>query len=182
MLEARVDQKFEMAFFVTDQAYRGDLTTGGFLSVFRRPLSSAFGDEVNFLLKQGLLVARGGRIAKTHRLDFQAVHLLAFLLGNGPDPGRQMGTPAGFAGTSSLSSQPNDIVSPSAAALGGKMVRGDAAAEDEWAIREYERAGCELPPSMLWTRLAIRAAQASRGEQRMVGKSGLALDATPDAG
>jgi Radical SAM superfamily len=43
-------------------------------------------------------------------------------------------------------------------------VRGD----DRRAVREYARVPAELPPSMLWVRIAIRASQASRGEQRLV--------------
>lgn len=43
-------------------------------------------------------------------------------------------------------------------------VRGD----DRRALREYEFVPEEVPPSMLWVRIAIRAAQAARGEQRIV--------------
>jgi hypothetical protein len=43
-------------------------------------------------------------------------------------------------------------------------VRGD----DRRTLREYARVRAELPPSMLWVRIAIRASQASRGEQRLV--------------
>ena len=34
-------------------------------------------------------------------------------------------------------------------------------------LRQYESLRTELPPSMLWVRIAIRAAQAGRGEQRL---------------
>jgi hypothetical protein len=43
-------------------------------------------------------------------------------------------------------------------------VRGD----DRRSLRQYEQVRDELPPSMLWVRIAIRAAQASRGEQRLL--------------
>ena len=33
-------------------------------------------------------------------------------------------------------------------------------------VSQYAGVGVELPPSMLWVRLAVRAAQAGRGEQR----------------
>lgn len=43
-------------------------------------------------------------------------------------------------------------------------VRGD----DRRALREYAHVPEEVPPSMIWVRIAIRAAQASRGEQRLL--------------
>jgi hypothetical protein len=35
------------------------------------------------------------------------------------------------------------------------------------SLRQYESVRTELPPSMLWVRIAIRAAQAGRGEQQL---------------
>ena len=200
MLACAVDERFEMAFFAADQAARGRLSRDVFARVFGRDLAAAFPRELDHLLRTGLLAERDGVLRKPPRLDFQASHLLAFLLRDGATLAGQVRAleKARLSGDDSGEGIPfasgDDIdallarhaadarglvldvgagldgeTATKLAAIGAKKglaieIRGD----DNRALREYGHVREEVPPSMLWVRIAIRAAQASRGEQRLL--------------
>ena len=207
MLVCRVDERFEMAFFVADQAARGCLSRDVFARVFGRELESVFPQEIDYLRRTGLLVEGTDTLRKPPRLDFQAAHLLAFLRRTGPELAVEVralekATLTGEDAAEQGASLPSEIASSNDADVevmvsripletkaitldvGGGLdgetatklaeagarrglaihVRGD----DRRPLREYAHVPVEVPPSMLWVRIAIRAAQASRGEQRLL--------------
>ena len=210
VLSCAIDERFEMAFFVADQATRGDLSRAAFARIFGVAVEDVFARELEFLVRAGLLGGRGDRLHKPPRLDFQASHLLAFLLRNGAVLANQARAldDAHLSNEVEMRAHPREepeeaiafttvedveaaidrldpkrsgalVIDVGAgldgdtatrlAALGAKKglaieVRGD----DRRALREYAHVREEMPPSMLWVRLAIRAAQSSRGEQRLV--------------
>ena len=201
MLVCPTDERFEMAFFVADQAARGRLTRGLFSRIFKRDLGSVFREEVEFLIKASLLVEEGDALRKPARLDFQTAHLLAFLLRNGPSlavevralekatleeegsrevtiPLSEGDGPEAFfdripAETKAItidvgSGVSGDLATRIAGLASEKGVRVTARGSAHRAIAEYSHVAEEVPPSMLWVRIAIRAAQASRGEQRLL--------------
>ena len=197
MVHAPVDARFEMAFFATEQACRGDLSPARFARMFGVRLEDAFGRELRFLLAERLLAVRGKALAKPPRPDFQSAHLLAFLLRDvealqaglaalqSVDAGASApeGPPRVGAHelTRLLETDPEaarevhlevgrglDAATATQLATAGKRGwRIEVHGEQRRPLREYAYLG-ELPPSMLWTRLAIRAAQSARGEQRLV--------------
>jgi coproporphyrinogen III oxidase-like Fe-S oxidoreductase len=61
-----------------------------------------------------------------------------------------------------------DTATRLAAAGARKGLRVEVRGDDRRPLREYAQVRAELPPSMLWVRIAIRASQAARGEQRLV--------------
>ena len=196
-LECTVDERFEMAFFVTDRACRGDLSTAAFRRVFGRALGDTFRPEIDFLLKKRLLRANRDRLSKPQDPAFQTVHLLAFLAfeaqaveerirslqAAGDDPAGAVPvvhseedveallapeTPQGRANLSIDVGEGVDADTATRIAHAATERRGlvlDVVDDGRRTIRQYESLRTELPPSMLWVRLAIRAAQAARGEQ-----------------
>lgn len=72
-----------MAFFIADHATRGDSSRAAFARIFGVAIEEAFPRELDFLVRSGLIAGCGDRLHKPPRLDFQASHLLAFLLRNG---------------------------------------------------------------------------------------------------
>lgn len=202
MLVCPVDERFEEAFFVAEQACRGQLSRAAFARVFGVDLAAAFPREIDFLLRAGLLTARGDRVAKPPRLDFQVMHLLAFLLRDGKTLAAQVRAldsarldrrgEAGEAVSLARGGEVDALVERYAAE-GARVLRLDVGegldgetatrlaalaarkglsvevrGDDRRALREYDLVREEMPPSMLWVRIAIRAAQAARGEERLV--------------
>lgn len=200
-----VDARFEKAFFAADQACRGELSRATFQRIFGEDIASPFGPEIAYLTRAGLLSERGDRISKTPSLDFQVMHLFAFLLRSAPSLAKEVKA-LESAGIHAPKRQ-DEIVevgrggdvaavverlsSEGAKALRidvGEGLDGDTATRlamlaksstkkglaievsgaDRRPLREYDHIRAELPPSMLWVRIAIRASQASRGEQRLL--------------
>ena len=204
MMECAVDERFEMAFFVAEHACRGELSPAVFRRLFGRALSAAFPHELPYLLRCGLLVARGDRIARAPRRDFSMTHMLAFLLRDSPTLARQASVfdeaisvgpdddlsvehvriergedvsalveRSADAGKERLRIDVGEGLDAEAAtqlAEAGRArglrveVRGDA----RTPLRDYDHVLEDIPPSMLWVRIAIRASQAGRGEQRLI--------------
>ncbi len=136
MLVSPVTMRFEKAFFVVDRTCRGALTPRDFTSVFDEDARTLFGRELAFLVARGLLRQTDGRLSKPPRREFQATELLAFLA--------------------------LDNV-----ALANALSRLESATTlHEPALRDYRLIAEELPPSLLWCRLAIRASRAARGLNR----------------
>jgi coproporphyrinogen III oxidase-like Fe-S oxidoreductase len=136
MLVSPVTMRFEKAFFVVDRTCRGALAPREFASVFGEDARAPFGRELAFLVARGLLHQTNGRLSKPPRREFQATELLAFLVLDN-------------------------------AALTNALERLDAVApQHEPALRDYRLIAEELPPSLLWCRMAIRASRAARGISR----------------
>lgn len=192
MLAAPTPPRFEMAFFAAEHACRGDLTRRAFADVFRRDLLAVFGPELRFLAARGLLARRGDALVKRPNTHFQVTHLLAFLLRDeatltaqrnsletpSPEASERNPHPAnadaleGLEHLDTLALDVGDGLDSDAATRLAELserrrlpvlIRGSARRE----TAQYERLDEELPPSMLWVRIAIRASQASRGEQRL---------------
>ena len=177
MLECAVDARFEMAFFAADQASRGALGLRDFQRAFGMKLGHAFPDETRFLLERGLLVLDGDRVRKPADLSFQMTHLLAFLLSDAPTlrarlerlAPRAAERPAETAEVvrvdvgSGLDAEAATELASREASSGRRLGIVD---DGRRPISQYAGIAVELPPSMLWVRLAVRAAQAGRGEQR----------------
>jgi coproporphyrinogen III oxidase-like Fe-S oxidoreductase len=136
MLVSPVTTRFEMAFFIVDRACRGALSPRDFASVFEADARKVFGRELAFLVASGLLRQVDGRLSKPPRRDFQATELLAFLALDNGALAR------------SLAELDSDAPKPRA------------------ALRDYRLVSEELPPSLLWCRMAIRASRAARGLNR----------------
>ena len=190
MLACPLDARFEMAFFAADQACRGSLSLPVFQKVFGQKLGHAFPAEVRFLLERGLLRLDGDRVSKPPSLEFQMTHLLAFLLRGSTELAGRV-TPDARAKASAEASAvcsladvealvdraeatlrvdvgagiDGETATRLATATGRKGLKLEVFDDGRRAIRQYESLGAELPPSMLWVRIAIRAAQAGRGEQ-----------------
>jgi oxygen-independent coproporphyrinogen-3 oxidase len=204
MLACRLTQRFEMAFFVADEACRSGLSLRAFRDVFGREATDAFHRELGFLAGCGLLEVRGDVVRKVPDVRFHVLHLLAFLLHDVPTleyqaraveaaRERRGAPPAAPAASVRSVAEVDDVLSrvgggedgpvrvdvgagldsgaSSRLAAGAAARRGlrlEVVGDEDRSLRQYESLGAELPPSMLWTRLAIRAAQAGRGEQRVV--------------
>jgi oxygen-independent coproporphyrinogen III oxidase len=203
MRMAPIDERFEMAFFAAGEACRGELGAAVFERVFKRGLRATFGPEIDALLRSGLLVSRGERLAKPNRLDFQVTHLLAFLLRDARMLARQARALEGaeLAGSRECEGEGLELTREGDveallsrwADEGARAVRIDVGegldgetatrlatasksrrlavqvrGSAQRALQEYRHARVEIPPSMLWVRIAIRASQASRGEQRLL--------------
>jgi oxygen-independent coproporphyrinogen-3 oxidase len=136
MLASAVTPRFEMAFFFADHAVRGDLSLARFAEVFGGDARRAFGPELAFLAAEGLLRIDDDRVVKPPNPSFQVTHLFAFLLRRA------------------------DHLAADLAALDAAP-----AAPRSAALAQYDAVRDELPPSLLWCRLAIRAAQSVRGAQ-----------------
>ena len=144
-LEECVLNRVARPFFIAEHACRGDLTAARFRRVFGGDLARAFPSELAFLVSSGLLRVEGDAWRKPARLDFQMTHLLAFLLRTSADLAREVRQ------------------------LEGATLAGVAPDDDpRRALRDYDLTEEEMPPSMLWVRIAVRAAQASRGAQRLI--------------
>ena len=133
VLASAIDERFEMAFYAAEQAGRGELSAAGFARIFGRELGAAFPEEIGFLLRQGYLVWRGDRLCKPPRPDFQTLHLLVILLHD----------------ARSLTARLQELPAAGLPVL--------APPRDDQLVLD------ELPLSMLWSQLAVRASQASRG-------------------
>ncbi len=149
ILAARTDLKFEMAFFVADHACRDGVDSEEFRRVFRRELGSVFEPELSFLVGEALLTPS---YRKPPRRDFDAAHLIAFL--------------ADRSGARQTDSEP-ELVRQSAldaARAYRELARrpGPSREQDRAFTHEYSQIDSELPPSLLWCRLAMRAARAAR--------------------
>jgi coproporphyrinogen III oxidase-like Fe-S oxidoreductase len=132
MLASPVTARFERAFFLADRMCRDSVAPRDFAAVFGQDPRLLFGDELGFLVARGLLRVQDGRLRKAPGRAFQVTHLLAFLALDG------------------------DALARSAARLpAGDTPRGGPRAQ-------YESIAAELPPSLLWCRMAIRASR-SRG-------------------
>jgi coproporphyrinogen III oxidase-like Fe-S oxidoreductase len=146
VLVCRTDTRFEMAFFVVDGACRGGIGDEAFSRVFRRPLASAFGNELEHLVASGLVQRTKGGYRKPERRDFEATHFLAFLCDREASP------------------PPDPPPRPRLTLLEASELARHASpgALDEARGDEYARVDAEVPPSLLWCRLAMRAARAAR--------------------
>jgi coproporphyrinogen III oxidase-like Fe-S oxidoreductase len=197
-----IDERFERAFFVAEQACRGQLSRRAFARVFGVELAAAFPREVDFLLRTGLLNESADRVRKPPRLDFQVTHLLAFLLRDSKalagevralegarlaarsDDGQPVSLARGgdvdalverhAAGGARVlqidvgDGLDGDTATRLAALAAKKGLAIDVRGDDRRALREYAFVREEMPPSMLWVRIAIRAAQAATGRERLV--------------
>ena len=148
--------------------------------------------HIRFLAARGLLARRGDALVKRPNTHFQVTHLLAFLLRDEatltaqrhtletPSPEASEHNPhptnadalEGLEHLDTLALDVGDGLDSDAATRLAELserrrlpvlIRGSARRE----TAQYERLDEELPPSMLWVRIAIRASQASRGEQRL---------------
>jgi coproporphyrinogen III oxidase-like Fe-S oxidoreductase len=203
MMVAPIDERFEKAFFAADQACRGSLSRQAWRRIFGRDIAEDLGKELSFLIQRGLITGSGDRLSKPPSLEFQVMHLLAFLLRDGASLAREVRALE----TASLPRAPRegevvdlsrgadlDAVLARLADQGslrvdvGDGLDGETATRlatlarradkqgisievegaDRRALREYDHVRAEMPPSMLWVRIAIRASQASRGEQRLL--------------
>jgi hypothetical protein len=196
MMTSALDLRFEKAFFASDQVCRGGLSGQAYQRIFGEPVGAAFRSELRFLVDEGLLRADGDRLSKAPGAGFQVTHLLGFLLNDVPrlkgelaslgatasaaatgddvairghrDVDALLG--AEHAGTIGIDVGAGlDADDATRLADGVKARKGLALRihdDGRRSIRQYERPGAELTPSMLWVRIAIRAAQAGRGEQR----------------
>lgn len=81
MAVCSVSPRFEIAFYVTDQACRGQLSTSDLVRIFGKDVH-AIERELSFLWRRGLLVHEDGQWRKPPNYAFQAIHLLAFLCRN----------------------------------------------------------------------------------------------------
>jgi hypothetical protein len=139
MLESPVSTRFEMAFYAADRACRGDLSFPRFAKIFGDDARVVFGRELAFLAHEGVLRIQGEHVSKPPSRAFQVTHLLAFLLKNEGELARDLER----LDQSASPPEPLDVVA------------------------QYEAVRAELPPSLLWCRIAMRAAQATRKVQRL---------------
>lgn len=196
MAACPVDERFEMAIYVADRACRGDLGEETFERVFGRRLDEAMPD-VGALAAMGLLVRQGGTVRKVPSPSFQVMELLAFLLHDvrslaaqvkalssatlAQSEGPALPIDAGVDLEPLLSEAREGrldvdvgrgLDADKATALAGlaarKKVGLRVVGDERRALAEYGQVREELPPSLLWTRIAVRAAQAGRGEQRLL--------------
>jgi coproporphyrinogen III oxidase-like Fe-S oxidoreductase len=147
VLVCKSDARFEMAFFVTDRACRTGVTDADFVRVFRARLSDVFGPELEYLLSEGLLSMGTAGYWKPKRKDFDAACFVAFLADRkASNPGQKF------------------QISPTNAIQATERLRrpGNVLPADEARIDEYAEVDAELPPQLLWCRLAMRAARAAR--------------------
>ncbi|MGH7298078.1 MAG: radical SAM protein [Polyangiaceae bacterium] len=195
MMTSALDLRFEKAFFASYQVCRGGLSGQAYHRIFGEPVGAAFRRELRFLVDEGLLRAEGDRLSKAPGAGFQVTHLLGFLLSDVPRLKGELAS-LGATASSVVSGDvtirgPRDVDALLGADREGTVaidVRAGLDADDAThladAVRarkglslrvhddgrrslgQYERPGAELTPSMLWVRIAIRAAQAGRGEQR----------------
>ena len=207
MMVAPIDERFEKAFFAADQASRGSLSREAWRRIFGHDIAEDLGRELSFLIQRGLLSGSGDRIEKQPSLDFQVMHLLAFLLRDGVSLTREVraletaalrrapregevvklsrgsdldGLVDRLAGEGSLrldvgEGLDGDTATRLAALARSAEKRGisiEVEGADRRPLREYDHVRAELPPSMLWVRIAIRASQASRGQQRLLAPRG----------
>lgn len=200
MVASRVDERFEMAFFVAEQACRGELTLPLFRRAFGRELRLVFGREVDFLLARGMLAIRGDRLMKPPSSQFQIVSLLAFLTRDGAalrreaialDESRRAAATESEGGL--VLGEADDLEDAVTRATQGgsgvaridvgagldaeratqlahvaerRRVRLVVVGDARRTLAQYDAIREELPPSMLWVRIAIRASQSSRDAQR----------------
>ncbi|HEY1691401.1 MAG TPA: radical SAM protein [Polyangiaceae bacterium] len=165
MLASSLDARFEKAFFASDRAARGALSGRVYQEVFGEPVGAEFRREIRFLVEQGLLAVDGDRLSKPPHLDFQVTHLLAFLLGGEETLRTAL---AGLA-PDAIVREPGVDADEATRRAQATRAKTDGALtvhdDGRRALRQYEHIG-ELTPSMLWVRIAIRAARAGRGEAR----------------
>ncbi len=202
MLGAPVGGRFERAFFVAEQACRGTLTAEAYQRVFGHELAAAFGGELAFLSREGLLSQDGERFSKPPSPRFQLTHLLAFLLWDAralavqlaaidsADPSEaSVATPSTVASLRSRADVDaigaldfeddaplwvdvgEGIDGATATALRAlvrtKRRRLHVHGEPSRDARQFGALAEEITPSVLWTRLAVRASQAAQGAQRL---------------
>jgi hypothetical protein len=148
VLVTKSDARFEMAYFVVDRACRSGVSDADFAPVFRRKLDEVFGRELGFLAGEGLVRNDGGSYWKPRRRDFDAACFVAFLAD------RRGETPP----------QISPISPPTGALEAAERLRrpGPVLSNDAARIDEYAAVNAELPPALLWCRLAMRAARAAR--------------------
>lgn len=148
VLVTKSDARFEMAFFVVDRACRSGVSDADFATVFRRPLDDVFGRELEFLVSEGLVRNATGSYWKPQRTDFDAACFIAFLADRKGVDFEQLSA----------------ISSPTGALEATERLRrpGPVLANDTARIDEYAAVNAELPPALLWCRLAMRAARAAR--------------------
>lgn len=178
--------RFEPAFYAADRACRGALDERDFARVFGRTLAHAFGPEFEFLLARGLLARANGRWSKPAARDFNALHLLAFLLGDAargalPDaPSAPDATPLEVTGAPDDVARLAALADAKPRAVRLTVARGTDAANARELLRtasarrvpvelaprddasQYGAIGAEFPPSLIWCRLAMRAAESAR--------------------
>lgn len=179
--------RFEPAFYVMDRACRGALSAREFARVFRTPMERVFGEELAFLAARGLLTRAGDRWEKPAARGFHALHLLAFLLGDAPARGALPDAAhVGDAAALTVTGAPDDAqrlldlaaAKPRAVRLtvahdtdathardllraaSAKRVPVELVPRDD--AGQYADIAAELPPSLVWCRLAMRAVESAR--------------------
>jgi len=132
VLAAPVSRRFELAFAVAERACRGIFDPGELSRSQGADPREVFADELAFLLQEGLLASSQSRWSKPARRDFEVTHLLLFLLGEDQK-------------LMARASRLRDAARPMSAVL-----------------RQYREIDAELPPSVLWCRIAMRGDARSR--------------------
>lgn len=152
VLVCKSDARFEMAFFVVDGACSSGVTNEEFTRIFRTPLAEVFGRELEYLVTEGLLSNDAGAYWKPKRRDFDAACFVAFLADRKAQNSAEL--PA--------------VLEPTSALLATERLRrpGNVLPTDEARIDEYAEVDVELPPQLLWCRLAMRAARSARKGRR----------------
>ena len=182
--------RFDPAFYVTDRACRGALSERSFAAVFGHSLAQAFGPELAFLRANGLLEHLGDRWSKPAGRGFNALHLLAFLLGDAshgalpPPPSAALATTLEVTGTAADVARLTELAAAKPRAVRLTVAQGTDAASARELLRtassqripieltprtdasQYDAIDAEFPPSLIWCRLAMRAAESAR---RLVG-------------
>ncbi len=170
--------RFEQAFFVADRAARGQLDADEFERVFGAKLSQVFGAELAALSANALVRVTGDRLAAT---GASATELLCYLSDaelDAPKP-PPVGDRVSIKATPEIADRLAELARDGAIDLdvSGGVSTADAqrlidtverlaldvrpVGSAEPVARQYQRIG-ELPPSVVWCRLAIRAIAALR--------------------
>ncbi len=169
MLASPASVRFEMAFYLADRACRGDLSLARFAAIFGHSALAVFGRELGFLASAGLVRVQGDRVSKPARLDFQVTHLLAFLARTtaGLTADLRALSPRGTPATGVSAPDPGRVAPLPLARWTDPDSRPEVTVAGDGGQAQYRAIRAELPPSLLWCRLAMRASQASQGGQRL---------------
>lgn len=130
---------FDEAFFIAEAASRGALDRASFRALFHVDLEARYGEELDFLTREGLLRRRSTVWTKPENLDFQPLHLLSFMLLDEDEL------------TSSLRRIESSQERPTSE-------------RNRSRLRQYKGIGAEMPLSYVWCRISLRAARQSQSQ------------------
>ena len=193
MLHATIDERFEAAFFAAEHATKGGVSAREYSRIFKQPLSRLFNRELRFLVEQGLLEARGETLATRSPSDLDFLQLLTFLSNDVtmleaharrldvPPPQRRSDVELQDAEhveawvKTRAAQGVTDVVVDLGAGVDANLatrlaqaakrnkLRLEVISEGDRVSAQYRMLEAQLPPSMLWVRLSIRASRAGRG-------------------